>query len=74
MNADGSGQVQLTFNTTFDGTPTFSPGDTKILFTRNTGGTTQQVFTMNPNGTGVAQLTFTAGTNLFPDWGFVRSR
>jgi Tol biopolymer transport system component len=74
MNADGSGQVQLTFNTTFDGTPTFSPGDTKILFTRNTGGTTQQVFTMSPNGTGVTQLTFTAGTNLFPDWGFVRSR
>src|SRR5215475_6395225 len=51
MNADGSGQAQLTNNTVDDGTPTFSPLDgQKILFHRgmpSPTGPTQQLWTMN---------------------------
>ena len=68
MNADGTGQTQLTFNTTNDATSSYSPDDQKIIFHSG------QLLTMNPDGTGRVQITNSAGISQFADWGFVRSR
>jgi len=78
MNADGSGQVQLTDNSVFDGTPTFSPDGQKILFHRmmpapTPPGPTQQLWMMNADGTGQMQLTFPPGFNTLAHWGVART-
>jgi TolB protein len=80
MNAGGTGLMQLTDNSTFDGTPTFSPDGQQILFHRTVGvpgGGNQQLFIMNADGTQQTQLTF--GTRTTPDglnnianWGELR--
>jgi len=73
MNADGSQQTRLTDNDVGDLTPTFSPDGKKILFNR--GGVvprTQQLWTMNADGSAQAQLTFAAGMSLLANWGEVR--
>jgi Tol biopolymer transport system component len=72
MNADGTGQTQLTFNTLNDATSSFSPDDQKILFHRGGQGTGTQTRVINPDGTGDTQITFPPGISQFPDWGFVR--
>ncbi len=71
MNADGSGQVQLTDNTVLDATPTWSPDGQQIVFHRLVAGRFQ-LFVMNPDGTNLAQLTNTPGLNLFANWGELR--
>ena len=71
MNADGSGQTQITNNSTLDGTPTWSPDGSKIVFHRIIGGL-NQVFVMNPDGSGQTQLTTPPGHNLFALWGELR--
>jgi Tol biopolymer transport system component len=38
MNADGSDQTQLTFNTVLDATPTWSPDGQQSVFHRPVGG------------------------------------
>jgi Tol biopolymer transport system component len=67
MNSDGSNQRQLT--TTPTGTssnaPFWSPDGTKILFASDRSGTAQ-VYSMDPDGSGVGQLTQPNGAN-FPD-------
>ncbi|MGH9867957.1 MAG: hypothetical protein ACREAA_07330 [Candidatus Polarisedimenticolia bacterium] len=73
MNADGSGQVQLTDNTVLDATSTWSPDGQQIVFHRLVAGRFQ-LFVMNPDGTDQAQLTNTAGLNLFANWGELRVR
>jgi TolB protein len=80
MNADGSGLVQLTDNSAFDGTPSFAPDGTRILFHRTVGAgasTSQQLFVMNADGTNQTQLTFGTttspeGVNNLAQWGEVR--
>jgi TolB protein len=75
MNADGTNFVQLTDNAVFEGTPTFSPDSQKIVFSRDVGtGQGQEVFLMNADGTNQVQLTDTVGTNLFPNWGELRTK
>jgi TolB protein len=71
MNADGSGQVQITDNGVLDATPTWSPDGNQIVFHRPVGGLFQ-LWSMNPDGTGQTQLTTTPGLNLFPNWGELR--
>ena len=80
MNADGSGQTQLTFNTLNDAAPKFSPDGRKIVWNHAVApGAGNHIWVMNPDGTDQRPITVPAtgtdpstGTNLFPDWGFVR--
>lgn len=74
MNADGSGFQQLTNNSVPDLTASWSPDGTQIAFQRTVAGQGPQMFTMNPDGTHVTQVTFGPGLNLGPQWGEVRTR
>jgi len=71
MKADGSDRRQLTDNTVLDATATFSPDSQQIVFHRPVAGRLQ-LWLMNADGTGQAQLTDTPGLNLFANWGMVR--
>jgi TolB protein len=69
MNADGTNFVQLTDNSVFDGTPTFSPDGQKIVFHRG-----PAIWMMNADGSGQVQLTFPPGFNILANWGVLRVR
>ena len=56
MNADGSGQINLTNNPAFDGTPSFSHDGKKIAFISDREGD-QNIFIMNADGSGQRNLT-----------------
>ena len=59
MNADGSGQVNLTNNSGSinDGRPSFSPDGTKVAFDSNRNDSRFELYTMDPDGTNVTRLT-----------------
>jgi TolB protein len=71
MNADGTSQVQLTFNSVPDFTPTWSLDGTQIVFHREVGGR-EQLFRMNADGTVVTQITDSEGRNLLASQGVVK--
>src|SRR3989442_11795477 len=52
MNADGTGQTNLTNNPFFDCCPAWSPDGTRIAFTSNRDGNVE-IYVMNADGTGV---------------------
>lgn len=56
MNADGSNIVALTNNAVVDGTASWSPDGTKLIFSRGVSGFLQ-IFTMNADGSSQTQLT-----------------
>lgn len=56
MNADGSGNAQITRDAWREGEPTWFKGGTKLAFLCNEGGSSQ-VWEMNPDGSGRKQLT-----------------
>lgn len=61
---------QLT--TEWDNLPAFSPDGSKILFTRRTNldniGDNYDIFTMNPDGTGLAQVTDSVASDVHAVW------
>jgi TolB protein len=71
MNADGSGQMQLTNNTVNELTPSWSPDGQRIVFHRLVSGRFQ-LWLINADGTGLVQLTNTSGVNAFGNWGELR--
>jgi Tol biopolymer transport system component len=60
MDADGSDQTQLTFNTAIDADPRWSPDGTKIVYSSVADGDFE-IFVMNADGSGQTQLTFIGG-------------
>lgn len=68
MTATGTGITQLTFNSgdTANYSPAFSYDDTKIVFTRNTGGGNSDIILMNGLGGSTQNLTGGIGDNLYP--------
>jgi hypothetical protein len=68
MNADGTGQVQVTNRpSTADQAPAWSPDGTQIVFETRTPASTQ-IAKINVDGTGFTELTLPGTFGYHPDW------
>jgi TolB protein len=67
MNADGSGQQQITFNSFSDAGASFSPDGTKLAF-RSVRNGNFDIYGINVDGTGEQRLTDDPGTDRIADW------
>jgi TolB protein len=65
MRRDGSGTKRITFEGTYNTSPNWSPKGDRIVFSSRRG--TNQICIVNPDGTGLAQLT-THGNNEDPSF------
>lgn len=62
MNADGTGQTQLTNTSGINMHPVFSPNGSQIAFVSTRGDFTPEVYVMNADGSGQTQLTNSPGS------------
>ncbi len=71
-NVDGSGEINISNNTAFDGWPVFSPDGSRIAFASNRSGPalTGQIWLMNIDGTGLQQLSTGPWSHAQPAWSF----
>lgn len=67
MNADGSGQTNLTNTTALDSHPSWSPDGTRIAFNSDRDGNFQ-VYVMNADGSGQTNLTSNPANDSQPAW------
>ena len=67
VNADGSGQRQLTFNRGNNHEPDWSPDGTKVAYASNKDGD-WEIYTINVDGTGSKQLTSNTVEDNYPAW------
>jgi TolB protein len=65
MRRDGSGVRRLTFDGSYNTSPNWSPKGDRIVFSGRRGA--NQILTINPDGTGLTQLT-TQGNNEDPSF------
>jgi len=72
MNADGTGQVDLTNNEQFDCWPSWSPDGSRIAYVHETVGSASgydmEIWVMNADGTGQTRLTFNNAVDYMPVW------
>jgi len=68
MNADGSGQTNLTNDPAADLSPAWSPDGTKIAFNSDRGGGAQDIYVMNADGSGMTRLSDDPAEDARPDW------
>jgi Tol biopolymer transport system component len=67
MNADGSGQVNLTHNPAADHSPAWAPDGKEIAFVSNRDGN-DEIYLMNADGSGQVNLTNNPGNDGAPVW------
>ena len=67
MNADGSGQTNLTNNAADEREPAWSPDGTKIAFGTDRDGN-YEIYAMNPDGSGQTNLSNNPAYELWPAW------
>ena len=67
MNSDGSNQINMTKNNSFDGSPVFSPDGKKIAFVSNRSGK-HDIWVMNSDGSELYNLTNSPSDNFYPSW------
>ena len=65
MNADGTNQVRLTFNSVFDADVSFSPGGDKIAFSSTRDGNAE-IYIMHADGSSQTRLTNSPGSDAHP--------
>jgi len=70
MNADGSGQTNLSNSGYYDDDPAWSPDGSKIAFhsDRDLGEDMSEIYVMNADGSGQTNLTNNAAYDTSPDW------
>jgi len=71
INADGTGEDQLTTDASDDAAPAFAPGGGKIVFSSDRDGDFD-LYVMDSDGTDVRRLTNGPGYDRSPDWQPVR--
>ncbi|PYO40524.1 MAG: hypothetical protein DMD29_06140 [Gemmatimonadetes bacterium] len=67
INVDGTGETQLTTDTTNEAQPAWSPDGTKIAFVTDRDGN-NEIYVMNADGTSVRRLTNNAAADEQPAW------
>lgn len=65
MDANGTNQLRLTFNSVFDGDPAFSRGGEKIAFSSTRDGN-QEIYIMHADGSSQTRLTNSPGADAHP--------
>ena len=68
MDADGSNVVQLTFQGTFNGGPSWSPDGQKILFVSDRNSAEEDVYIIDVDGSNETRFTTGSATETFPVW------
>jgi Tol biopolymer transport system component len=72
MNANGTGQTRITVDPSPDVEPSWGAND-RIVFTSRRSGT-DQIYTVNPDGSGLFGPLTTAGSNHQPKWNTLGNR
>jgi hypothetical protein len=68
ISADGTGDSQLTPGTAQDGLGSYSPDGAKIAFSSNRDGATQQLYTMNADGSDQKRLLTSGANDVGAQW------
>ena len=67
MNADGSGQTNLSNEQAYDEDPAWSPDGTKLAYTRSANAV-PEIYVMNADGSGKTNLTNNPASDRYPTW------